>query len=322
MLANNANPAQISRFFGKLEGAPSWSWSDLLQQLRTGSMAGGLNTEGKVALTPLIQAAMRGPTGALHLALQGRADEIPAGFMGGLSGLGAGAEEALQTLRYGTNYRTALTGQRRRWLRVQPWHRRHGHKRIPAGARHGTHWAGAHTRCRRRHQCGHRPRSEYSTGCYASRSARGRSAVGIRSGEYGSTGAAIARGIGLVRQANPALDVLGQIAMPFYRTAYNVFTQGVEHSPSDSPAASTTRWTANPSTRESWSTTCLASASRGSPSARRLRATSPATTTTRRTETEHARSRHRLGAAAHDRRRQRASGAGSRAVRVGSRQQG
>jgi hypothetical protein len=53
----------------------------------------------------------------------------------------------------------------------------------------------------------------------------------MRSGEYGFTGKAVSGVLGRMRSINPALDVMSQIIMPFYRVGYNVFTQGVEHSP-------------------------------------------------------------------------------------------
>jgi len=109
LLARNADPGQIARFFADLTGQGTTAMS-VLRSLRTGAMAGGLNTEAKVAASPFIQTALRAPAGAVNLLLQGRAGEIPTGLRGGMAGLVEGTRDALETVKYGINYRAALSG--------------------------------------------------------------------------------------------------------------------------------------------------------------------------------------------------------------------
>ena len=223
-------PADVARFFANLAGDKP-SLADWVRSLRTGSMAGGAGTEGKVALGPLIQTAMRAPTGALNLLMQGRASEIPAGLRGGLSGLAEGAEEALQTIKYGTNWRAVASSdveggsgfrpgvstigatpfQRALGTVLEGLVRTHGAVGdISAGIGRGANAA-----------LGATPEAAAEAG----------QKWAFRSGEYGAIGSRVARAMQALRSKNPGFDVMSQIIMPFYRVGYNVYTQGVEHSP-------------------------------------------------------------------------------------------
>jgi len=231
MLARGAKPDELARWFANLRGDTP-GIADWVRSLRTGSMAGGLATEGKVALGPVIQTAMRAPAGALHLVMTGRANEIPRGLQGGLSGLMEGAHEGLQTIRYGTNYRSVLTGgaggggygfrpgpsliagtpfQRALGTVLEGLVRTHGAVGdVSAGIGRGANAA---------------------LGASAKDAAEAGQQWALRSGEYGFVGSRLARMFDALRSQNPALDVVSQIVLPFYRVAYNVFTQGVERSP-------------------------------------------------------------------------------------------
>ena len=230
LLQQGATPAEIARFFAGLTGDKP-GIVDWMRALRTGSMAGGLSTEGKVLLGPLIQTAMRGPAGALHAIMRGRPGDIPAGLRGGISGLAEGAQEALQTIRYGTNYRAALTGgaqggygfrpgasvigtnpfQRALGTVLEGLVRTHGAVGdISAGIGRGANRA-----------LGATPEQALEAG----------QQWAFRSGEYGAIGSRLASMFDALRSRNPAFDAVSQIILPFYRVGYNVFTQGVEHSP-------------------------------------------------------------------------------------------
>jgi len=230
MLARGAKPDELARWFAALRGDKP-SIADWVRSLRTGSMAGGLATEGKVALGPIIQTAMRAPAGALHLVMTGRAGEIPRGLQGGLSGLMEGAHEGLQTIRYGTNYRSVLTSgagggygfrpgpsviggtpfQRALGTVLEGLVRTHGAVGdVSAGIGRGANRA---------------------LGASAKDAAEAGQQWAFRSGEYGFIGSRMAKMFDTLRGRNPALDIVSQIVLPFYRVAYNVFTQGVERSP-------------------------------------------------------------------------------------------
>ena len=230
LLRTGASPADIERFMSGLEGR-SVSLGDVLHQARTGSMAGGLTTEGKVALGPLIQTAMRAPTAALHLALTGRASEIPRGLTGGLDGLAEGAQEAMQTLRYGTNYRAALTRGASGGYGFKPGLDVIG--KNPLQRAIGTALGGLV----RTHGAIGDISAGIGRGANAALGATPEAATeagqqwAFRSGEYGATGKAISNALGALSRANPALNIMSQIVIPFYKVGYNVFTQGVEHSP-------------------------------------------------------------------------------------------
>ena len=230
LLRTGASPADIERFMSNLEGRTP-TLGGVLQQARIGSMAGGLTTEGKVALGPIIQTAMRAPTGALHLALTGRASEIPAAFRGGLDGLAEGAQDALQTMRYGTNYRAALTRGESGGYGFKPGLDVIGSNPLQRAI--GTGLSGLV----RTHGAFGDISAGIGRGANAALGAAPKDAAEIgqqwafRSGEYGRTGQGIANAMGALSRANPALNVMTKIVLPFYRVGYNVFTQGVEHSP-------------------------------------------------------------------------------------------
>ena len=230
MLARGVKPDELARWFNGLTG-DKLSIADWVRALRTGSMAGGVTTEGKVLAGPLIQTAMRAPAGALHLIMTGRANEIPRGLRGGISGLMEGAHEALQTIRYGTNYRSVLTGgphggygfrpgasvvgatpfQRALGTVLEGLVRTHGAAGdISAGIGRGANRA---------------------LGASAKDAAEAGQQWAFRSGEYGAIGSRLARMFDALRSRNPAFDVMSQIILPFYRVGYNVFTQGIERSP-------------------------------------------------------------------------------------------
>jgi hypothetical protein len=230
LLAQGAKPNELARFFANLAGDQP-TIADWIRALRTGSMAGGVTTEGKVLAGPLIQTAMRAPAGALHLVMTGRASDIPKGLSGGLSGLAEGAHEALQTIRYGTNYRSVLMGgpsggfgfragpsiigntpfQRALGTVLEGLVRTHGAAGdISAGIGRGANTA---------------------LGASAREAAEAGQQWAFRSGEYGAFGSRLASMFDALRSRNPAFDVMSQIILPFYRVGYNVFTQGIERSP-------------------------------------------------------------------------------------------
>ena len=230
LLRNNATPDQLERFFAGLEGR-TLSWSDVAHQARTGSMVGGLSTTGKVALGPIIQTAMRAPAGALDLVLRGRAGDIPLGLQGGLDGLAQGAQDALQTMRYGTNYRAVLSRGESGAYGFKPGLDVIGS--TPAQRAAGTVLGGL----ARTHGAFADISAGIGRGANAALGATPEQATeagqqwAFRSGQYGSTGGGMAGAMARLKAANPAVNVMTQLVLPFYRVGYNVFTQGVENSP-------------------------------------------------------------------------------------------
>lgn len=235
LLAAGANPAELTRFLDQLEGKGSplaLTWENLPQivrMLRTGSMAGSLSTEAKVLASPFIQTAMRAPAGALNLILKGRAADIPDGLVGGWAGLGEGAKEAAQTLKYGTNYRNVIA--RAEGTGYSPGFDVTGTTRFQRAL--GTALMGMV----RTHGAVGDIQAGIGRGANAALGATPEAAVeagkqwALRSRQYGFTGQKIAQGIAMMRQADPRLDILGQIMMPFYGMAYSTMSGGIERSP-------------------------------------------------------------------------------------------
>lgn len=233
-LVQAGDPAAVARFLTVDVEGNSPGALDVLRTERTGSMAGSITSLGKVALSPVIQTAMRAPVGALKLIVQGRAGDIPGGLAGGLAGLADGAQDALQTARYGINMKTALAGttavpgggygfapgldvlgsnplQRAAGTALSGLVRLHGAAAdISAGIGSGANAA---------------------LGASPEQAAEAGQQWALRSGQYGFVGQKVADALEGLKGTNPALNVVGQILVPFYRVGYNAFTQGVERSP-------------------------------------------------------------------------------------------
>ncbi len=231
MLAHGAAPDELARFlYGRVEGQTVKPTS-LLRTIRTGSMAGGLTTEGKVLLSPIIQTAMRAPVGVVQALIERNPGNIRSGLQGGIAGLAEGSVDALQTLRYGINDRAALAGTASGGYGFAPGLEVMGSnvlKRVAGTAAMGlvrTHGA----------------ISDISAGIgRGAARAQGKTAeqageIGqqwaLRSGNYGTIGKMVSRQLEGLRSVNPAMDVVGQVLVPFYRVGYNALTQGVELSP-------------------------------------------------------------------------------------------
>ncbi len=229
LVQGGASPGEIARFMAKIKG-DKVTLGGVARTVRTGSMAGGDTTEAKVLLSPVIQTAMRGPVGALKAIVQGHPEDIAKGMHGGLAGLADGAYDGLQTILHGVSDRAALGGGKSSMgfspgidvLGRTPLQRALGTAAIGLVRTHGAASDVA---------AGIGRGAALATG--ASREAA--EAVGqqwaMRSGTYGTVGAAVDNALRGIRSVNPALDVTGQILVPFYRIGYNVATQGIEHSP-------------------------------------------------------------------------------------------
>jgi hypothetical protein len=231
-LIRTGNPGEGSRFLtADVEGKPP-SLLDWLQTERTGSMAGGAtNTEATVALSPLMQIATRGTIGALSALAKGRPGDIGAGLGGVMDNLAETTGLALQGMRYGTNWESALTGgaqgtygfrpgpdviaatplQRAIAAGLQGFVRTHG---VLADISAGIGRGGA-----------------LGQGATPEEAAKVGAQWAARGGQYGTTGKLISNIIQEVKQTNPALNVAGQVLLPFFRRAYNVGTFGTEISP-------------------------------------------------------------------------------------------
>jgi hypothetical protein len=230
LVQSNANPAEIARFMAQVRG-DSVSFVDNLRTVRTGSMAGGDTTEGKVLLSPIIQTAMRAPVGALKAIVKGRPGDIPNGMAGGWSGLAEGAQDALQTIKYGISDRAALSGSAAGGYGFKPGIDVLGKNSLQRGL--GTAAIGLV----RTHgaisdlSAGIGRGAAAATGASPEAAAETGQQWAMRSGNYGTIGQVVATALQDVKNVNPALDVVGQILVPFYRVGYNAMTQGVERSP-------------------------------------------------------------------------------------------
>src|SRR5499427_3243564 len=229
LLNAGANPGEIERFLSGVTGQ-NVGKLEMLRALRTGAMAGGLSTEAKVAASPFIQTALRAPAGAVNLILQGRAGDIPAGLAGGMGGLVEGARDALQTMRYGTNYRALGGGPAGGYgftpgldvLGSNPLTRTLGTGLIGLVRTHGA---------ISDISAGIGRGANLALGASPAQAAEAGQQWALRSGQYGTIGSAVNDAMSALRGKNPGLDVASQILLPFYRVGYNVFTQGVERSP-------------------------------------------------------------------------------------------
>lgn len=231
MIQSGADPGAIARFLSSDVEGKSIGPTDVLRTLRTGALAGGLTTEGKVALSPIIQTAMRAPVAAIKALVTGNPSAIPAGLQGGLSGLADAAGDALQTTRYGTNYRAALTGGALGGQSLPPGLDVLGKNPITRAAGAGmlglvrTHGAISDL------SAGIGRGAALATGATPAAAEQSAQQWALRSGNYGTVGQKVADALEGLRQTNPALNVVGQILIPFYRVGYNGLTQGVERSP-------------------------------------------------------------------------------------------
>lgn len=230
LVSTGANPADLARFMAKVEGK-TVSPTSVLQSLRTGSLAGGDTTEAKVLLAPVIQTAMRAPVGALKAIVTGHPGNIATAMEGGISGLSEGAHDALQTLMYGVSDRAALGGGASggfghpTGLDVLGKNRA---QRLVGTALLGavrTHGAMADI------AAGIGRGSAKALGASNADAAEAGQQWAMRSGNYGTMGQAFSKALGTIKDANPALNVMGQILVPFYRVGYNATTQGIERSP-------------------------------------------------------------------------------------------
>ncbi len=231
MLSAGADPGAVARFLitdveGKTVGA-----TDVLRGIRTGSLAGGLTTEAKVVLGPIVQTAMRAPVAAIKALVTGRAEDIPAGLQGGLGNLAESAQDALQTLRYGINYRAALTGGAQGGYGFKPGLDVLGQNaatRAAGAAMSGlvrTHGALADL------SAGIGRGAAAATGATPEAAAATGQQWAMRSDNYGTIGQKVADMLEGFKSTNPGFDVVGQVLIPFYRVAYNATTQAVERSP-------------------------------------------------------------------------------------------
>jgi flagellum-specific peptidoglycan hydrolase FlgJ len=230
LLFGGAAPDEIARFFAGISGDKA-SIPDIIRTVRTGSMAGGVATMGKVALGPVIQTAMHAPVGAIKSIVEGKPQNIPLGLQGGLAGLAEGAADGLQTARYGINYRQALTGGAQGGYGFKPGI-------DVTGGNLATRTAGAAaTGLVRLHgavadiSAGIGRGAAEATGATPAAAQETGQQWALRSGEYGAIGKAVSNALEGFKKTNPALDVVGQILIPFYRVGYNVTTQGIERSP-------------------------------------------------------------------------------------------
>jgi hypothetical protein len=169
--------------------------------------------------------------GALKAIVTGQPGNIAAGVQGGLAGLAEGAQDALQTVRYGINYRAALTGAAQGGYGFAP-----GLDVLGSSA--GQRAIGAAlTGLVRTHgaigdiSAGIGRGANTALGASPEQAAEAGQQWALRSGQYGAIGQAVSNALEGIRRTNPALDIAGQILVPFYRVGYNAFTQGVERSP-------------------------------------------------------------------------------------------
>lgn len=230
LVQHRADPGEVARFMAGVTGQ-NVGLADVVRAARTGSMAGGLATELKVGISPIIQTAMRAPAAAVHAIVSGNAGDIPAGLTGGLGGLAEGAADGMQTLRYGVNYRAALTGGADTGYGFKPGLDVLGSGPLQRAA--GT----ALTGLVRTHgafgdiAAGIGRGANLATGATPEAAAEAGQQWAMRSGNYGTVGQFVADKLGDLRQVNPAVDIASQVILPFYRVGYNVLTQGIERSP-------------------------------------------------------------------------------------------
>lgn len=230
-LLQSGNPQQAERFLATDVEGYSPSALDNLRSWRTGALAGGPGTMRQVLLGPIVQTAMRAPVAAVKMVVTGHAGDIPTGLQGGLSGLAEGSQEALQTLRYGTNWRRALTGSAGGGYGFKPGLDVLGANPLTRGI--GT----AMTGLVRTHgamsdiSAGIGRGAASALGATPEAAAEAGQQWALRSGNYGTVGQKVADALEGLRKGNPGLNIAGQILVPFYRVGYNVVTQGIERSP-------------------------------------------------------------------------------------------
>lgn len=229
LVQSGATPDELARFMAGIKGTGP-TVAGAVRTLRTGALAGGVTTEGKVLLSPVIQTAMNGSIGALKALVTGHPGDIAKGMQGGLAGLADGAYNGLQTLRYGISDDAVFGGgasggyghtpgidvlgsnslQRAAGTATLGLVRTHGAVAdVTAGIAHGA---------------------ALATGATPAAATEAGQQAALRSGNFGSTGQMVNNALESLK-GKGATNILGQVLVPFYRVGYSSFTQGIEKSP-------------------------------------------------------------------------------------------
>ncbi len=231
MLSDNASTGDLARFMFTDVEHKSAGLLDQLRAIRTNSLAGGITTGGKVAMSPIIQTVMRAPVAALRQIVTGHPENVAKGMQAGIASLAQSATDGLQIMRHGMTDSEALTGNTAGGYGLSPGLDVLGTNKFTRAlgvAESGvmrTHSVIANT------SSNIGKSAALATGATPEDAAEVGQQWAMRSGNYGSTGQFVQESLSRLRQANPLFDVVGQVLVPMFRVGYNAETQGIERSP-------------------------------------------------------------------------------------------